>query len=151
GDHVAGFDTGLCRRTVCLRFRNQRAFRLLQTEAVGNIGRDRLNLDTDPATAHRALVLELGNDASHGRSRDRERNADAAAGRRVDRGIDAHHLAFGVEGRTTRVALVHGRVDLDEIVIGAVTDVAAAGRYDAGRHRAAESEGIADREYPIAD
>src|SRR5262245_55766771 len=30
-------------------------------------------------------------------------------------------------------------------------DVAAAGRDDAGRHRAAEAEGIADRQYPIAD
>ena len=87
----------------------------------------------------------------HGRCRNRERDADAAAGRRIDRGVDADHVAFGVERRTTRIALVHGRVDLDEIVIGTVADVAAHGRDDAGGHRAAEAEGIADREHPVAD
>ena len=87
----------------------------------------------------------------HGRCRDRERDADAAAGRRIDRGVDAHHFAVGVEGRTTGVALVHGRVDLDEIVIRTVADVAAAGRNDAGRDGAAEAERIADRQHPVAD
>ena len=56
-----------------------------------------------------------------------------------------------VEGRTAGIALVHGRVDLDEVVIGTVADVAAAGRDDAGGHGAAEAERIADREHPVAD
>ena len=42
-------------------------------------------------------------------------------------------------------------VGLDEIVIGAGIDVALAGRDDAGRHRAAEPERVADRDHPIAD
>src|SRR5690606_29120035 len=46
---------------------------------------------------------------------------------------------------------VHGRVDLDEVVIGAGADVAAARRDDAGRDRAAEAERIADGHDPVAD
>ena len=72
------------------------------------------------------LSLSWCDDALHGRRRDRERDADAAAGRRIDRGVDANDLAVGVEGRTARIALVHGRVDLDEVVIRTVADVAAA-------------------------
>src|SRR6202042_2952922 len=117
---VAGFDAGLRGRTVRLGFGNQRAFGLLQPEAAGNIGRNRLDLDPDPAAADRTLVLELGDYVLHGRCRDRERDADAAAGRRIDRGVDAHHFAFGIEGRATGVALVHRRVDLDKIIIRAV-------------------------------
>src|SRR6266478_5030217 len=150
-DHIARFNAGLGRRSVGLRFRNQSTLRLLEAEAVGDVGGDRLDLDADPATADGALVLELGNDILHGCCRDRERDADAAAGRRIDRGVDAHDLAFGVEGRATGVALVHGRVDLDEIVVRAAADVAAAGRDNAGGHRAAKAERIADREHPIAD
>src|SRR5438034_10879214 len=150
-DHVAGFNAGLGRRTVGLRFRHQRAFRFLEAEAVGDVGGDGLDLDADPAAADRALVLELGNYILDGRCRDRERDADAAAGRRIDRRVDAHHLAFGVEGRATGVALVHGRVDLDEIVVRTAADVAAAGRDDAGGHGAAEAERVTDREHPIAD
>src|SRR5258705_1296562 len=78
-DHVAGFDAGLGRRTIGLRFRNQRAFSLFEAEAVGDVGRDRLYLDADPAAADRALVLELGNHALDRGGRDRERDADAAA------------------------------------------------------------------------
>src|SRR5258706_670722 len=150
-DYVAGFDAGLGRRAIGLRFRNQSTLRLLQAKAVGDVGGDRLNLDADPAAADRALVLELGNHTFHGRCRDRDRDADDAAGRRIDRGVDTHALAFGVEGRATGVALVYGRVDLDEIVVRAAADVAAAGRDDAGGHRAAKAERIADREHPIAD
>ena len=69
-----GYDTGLRRRAVRLRFRNQCAFRLLQAEAVGDVGGDGLDLDADPAAADRALVLELGDDILHGRGRDRERD-----------------------------------------------------------------------------
>ena len=83
--------------------------------------------------------------------RDREGDADRAARRREDRGVDADHIAVDVEGRAAGIALVHRRVDLDEVVIGAGADVAAARRDDARRHRAAEAERIADREHPVAD
>src|SRR5207244_4406668 len=71
--------------------------------------------------------------------------------RRIDRGIDTHYLTRHVERRTAGVALVHGRVDLDEIVIRAVADVAARGRDDAGGHGAAEAEWVTDRQHPVAD
>ena len=74
-----------------------------------------------------------------------------AAGRREDRGVDADHVAVDVEGRAAGIAAVDRRVDLDEVVIGAGADVAAARRDDAGRHGAAEAERIADREHPVAD
>src|SRR6478735_2307634 len=150
-DDVAGFDAGLGRGAIGLRFGYQRAFRLLQAEAVGDVSRHRLDLDTDPAAADRALVLELGNHVLHRGSGNRERDADAAAGRRIDRGVDTHNLARGIERRATGLTLVHGRVDLDEVVIRAVTDVAAGSRDDAGRHRAAEAERVTNGEHPVAD
>ena len=47
-----------------LRLGDERAFRLLEAEAVGDVRRDRLDLDADPAAGHVAVVLELGDDAS---------------------------------------------------------------------------------------
>src|SRR5262249_257264 len=139
-DHVTRLDAGLGRRTVVLRFRNQRAFSLLHTEAARDISRDSLNLHADPAAADRALVLELGDHALHRGSGNRERDADAAAGRRVDGGVDAHHLTRHVERRATGIALVHGRVDLDEVVIRTVANVAAGGRDDAGGRGAPQAQ-----------
>ena len=83
--------------------------------------------------------------------RNREGDADVAARGREDRRVDADHLAVEVEGRAAGVAAVDRRVDLHEVVIGAGADVAAEGRDDAGRDRAAEAEGIADRDDPVAD
>ena len=57
---------------------------------------------------------------------------------------------FHVEQRAAGIALVDGRVGLDVVVVGAGLDVAAAGRDDAGRDRAAEAERVADRHHPIA-
>ena len=82
---------------------------------------------------------------------DRERDADRAAGGRIDRRVDADHVAVDVERRAAGIALVHRRVDLDEVVIRAGADVTATGRDDAGRDGAAEAERIADREHPVAD
>ena len=42
-----------------LRLRDQRALRLLQAEAVGDVLRHRLDLHADPAARHRAVILEL--------------------------------------------------------------------------------------------
>ena len=56
-----------------------------------------------------------------------------------------------VEHRTAGVAPVDRRVGLEEVVVGSGVDVAGAGGNDAGGHRAAEAEGIADRQHPVAD
>ena len=78
-------------------------------------------------------------------------DADAAARRREDRGIDADDIAVHVEQRTAGIAAIDRRVGLDEIVIGPGIDVAVARRDDARRHGRAEAEGIADRDHPVAD
>ena len=49
------------------------------------------------------------------------------------------------------IAPVDRRVDLQEPVIGAVADVAALGRDNAGGHGAAKAVRIADRHHPVAD
>ncbi len=59
--------------------------------------------------------------------RDREADADRAAGRRVDGGVDADDLAVHVEQRAAGVAPVDGGVGLDEVVVRSLVDVAAAG------------------------
>ena len=150
-DHVAGLDAGLDRGAVLLRLGDQRALVVLEVEAVGDLLGHRLDLHADPAARDRALVLELGDHGLHRLRRNREGDADRAAGRRIDRGVDADHAAVGVEGRATGVALVDRRVDLEEVVVGTRADVAAARRHDAGGHGAAETERIADREHPVAD
>ena len=104
-----------------------------------------------PAAVDRAAVLQLPTTLSAVVGRNGEGDADVAARRREDRGVDADHLAVEVEGRAAGIAAVHRRVDLDEVVVGAGADVAAAGRDDAGRDRAAEAERIADRDHPVAD
>ena len=65
-----------------------------QAQAVGDLVGDRLDLHADPAARDRALVLQRGDDRLGGLGRDGEADADAAAGRREDRGVDADDLAF---------------------------------------------------------
>src|SRR3954451_24473129 len=81
----------------------------------------------------------------------RETDPDRAARRRVDRGIDPDHRGVEVEGRSAGIAAVDRRVDLDVVVVRSLVDVAPDRRNDAGGHRAAEPERIADRDDPVAD
>ena len=150
-DGVAAPDAGLGGRAVPGRVGDQRSPRVLETDAVGDLLRDRLDLHADEAARHLAVVAQIGHDPLGDMGRDRESDADIAAGRRSDGGVDPDHLALEVEGRTSRIAAVHGRVDLDEIVIGTGADVAPVRGDDPGRHRPAEAERIADRHDPVAD
>src|SRR5205814_8254460 len=111
--------------------------------------RDALDRDPEPAARHLAVLLELGDDALAGVRRHREADPDRAARGRVDRGVDADHLARQVEGRPARIAAVDRRVELDEIVVRALVDVAAQRRDDPRRDRAAEAERAADRHDPL--
>ena len=47
--------------------------------------------------------------------------------------------------------MVHGRVDLDEVVIGTGADVATHRGNDTGGHGAAKPERVADSHHPVAD
>ena len=95
--------------------------------------------------------MQLIDHRERGLRRHREADADRAARRRDDRGVDADHLAVEVEQRSARIAAIDGGVGLDVVVVGAGIDVAVARRHDAGRHRAAEAERIADRDHPFAE
>ena len=117
----------------------------------GNVLVDRLDLHAEPAAIDGAAGHQVLDDVLGGRGGDGEGDADIAARRREDGGVDADHFAIEVEGRAAGIAVVHGSVDLDEVVIRAGADVAAARRDDARRHRAAEAERIADRDHPVAD
>src|SRR6202051_3878636 len=108
-------------------------------------------LHAEPAARDVALVLELGDDELRRSGWNVEADADRPARRREDRGVHADHVAVHVESRTAGIALVDRRVDLDVVVIGPRADIAAAGGDDAGRHGAAEAEGIADTDQPVAD
>ena len=100
---------------------------------------------------HLAEAAQLLDDRHGDLGGHRKADADRAAGRRHDRGVDADHLAVDVEERAAGIAAVDGGVGLDVVVVGAGIDVAVERRDDAGRHRAAEAERVADREHPVAD
>src|SRR5205085_9459099 len=124
GDDIARLQAGLRRRTAALHVVNQRAFGVAHPKALGDGLVDRLDLHADPAALDIALVLETGHHGLHRVGRDAEADADRAAGRRIDRGVDRNHLAVGVERRAAGIALVDRRVDLDEVVVGTGADVA---------------------------
>ena len=125
--------------------------RLVETETFGKLGRHRLDAHADPAALGLAELDELIDGALHDGRRNGEAETDRAAGRRDDRRVHADHIAVHVEQRPARITPVDGGVGLDEIVIRPRRDVAVAGRDDAGRHRAAEPERVADRHHPVAD
>ena len=83
--------------------------------------------------------------------RNGEADADRAAARREDRGVDADHLPAHVERRTARIAAIDRRVDLQEIVVGTGLDIAPARGNNSRCDRPAEAEGISDRHDPVAD
>ncbi len=81
-----------------------------------------------------------------------EADAHAAAGARIDRRIDAHEPAPGVDQRAAGIAGVDGGVGLNEEPVVVDADVGARQRRDdALRHALADAEGIAERDDEIAD
>src|SRR5713226_3300384 len=151
GNDVACLNAGFCCRSILLRISHQRALRLLQTHALGDILGYRLNLNTDPTAADASVVLQLGDHVLYSHCRDRKCDADAAAGWRIDRRVYANNLALHIESRTTRIALVNGGVDLNEIVVRTASDVTAAGRNDTGGYGTTQAKRVADCKYPITD
>src|SRR5215467_1646792 len=112
--------------------------RRLDVEAVGDIVGDLLDAHAKPAAARLAELAELVDNRNRGLGRHREPDADRAARRRDDRGVDSDDLAFEIEQRTARIAPIDGGVGLDVIVIRARIDVAVARRHDASRHGTAK-------------
>src|SRR3546814_10435035 len=78
--------------------------------------------------------------------------ADAAAGRRKNRIVDADNPAIHVEHGTARIAAVDRSVGLQVAVISpAGAGVAVDSRDDTRGHRASQPERIADGDHPISD
>ena len=67
---------------------------------------------------------------------------------RKDRRVHTDNLTIEVEGWSTGIALVDRGINLNEIVIGAGTEVTTTGRYDARCNRSAQTERIANRNPP---
>ena len=151
-DHVTRLDAGRQRRAVRCDLGDQGARGSQPSDMLSaSSSRHRLDLHSEQAALDPPLVLQLG-DHRLGQARgDGEAKADAAAGRREDRGVDADDLAVHVEQRAARVAAVDGGVGLDVVVERTGVDVAAARRHDAGGHGAAQAERIADRHHRLAD
>src|SRR5260370_42094912 len=118
---------------------------------MGDIRRNRLNLDAIPPPRHQAAFLELLHDALDDVAGHSKADANAAARGRKDRGVDAHHLAVDIEGRTPGIAVIDRSIDLQEVVIRTRADVASPRRGDARRDGPAETAGTADRAHPIPD
>src|SRR5499427_3555480 len=149
-DNVTSNDASLCGGAASLGLIDDGTFGLLHAEAVRNIRGHRLYAYANPPAGHVAVILQLRHHHLCGVGWDIETDAHRAPRRRVDRGVDADDVAVDVEGRSAGVAFVDRGVDLDEVVIRTGPDVAAACRNDAGRHRVAEAEWIADRNHPVA-
>src|SRR5690606_16553308 len=148
---IAGFEPRLRRRAVGDDARDQRTLRFLEAKAFRDLIGHALDLHAEPAAPGRAVFLQLLDDAARQFRRYREANADAAARRRQDRGVDADDLAVHVDERTAGIAAVDRGVGLDVVVIRSRTDIAAARRNDARGDGAAETQRVADRHHPVAD
>src|SRR5262245_21811903 len=81
GDHVASNDARFARWTIGLRLSDDRAFGLFQAKAVGDVSRNRLDLDAQPGAINAAMLLELANHHLGGRCRNIEANPDRTTGR----------------------------------------------------------------------
>jgi hypothetical protein len=122
-----------------------------EAEALGDLGGHLLDAHAEPAAPRLAEFAQLRDDRPGGIGRHREGDADIAAGLREDRRVDADDVAGHVEQGAAGIAAVNGGIGLDVIVEGTGLDVAVLGRDDAGRHRAAEAERVADGHHRLAD
>ena len=96
------------------------------------------------------MGLQLRHHFVNGGGRDREADADAAAGGREDHRIHSDDLSAQVERRPAGIAAVDGSVDLDEVRIRTITHIATDGGDDARGHRIGQAERIADGHHPVA-
>ena len=138
-------------RTALRDIRHQGAHGLLEPQPLGQVLGHRLNAHAQPAAARLTIFHQLRHHLFRQVGGNGETDAHRTAGRRQDGGVHTHDLALHVEQRAAGIALVDGRVRLDEIVVGTGIDVAVAGRNDAQCHGSAQPERIADRQHPVAD
>ena len=107
-DHVAGLDAGGLGRALVVDAGDQRAVRRLDAEAFGDLVGHLLDAHAEPAAPRLAELAQLVDHRHRGLRRHRKADADRAAGRRDDRGIDADDLAVEIEQRPARIAAIDG-------------------------------------------
>ena len=100
-----------------------------------------------------AAADELVHDVLRHVGGDGEADPDVAARGREDLRVDADQLAARVDERAAGVALVDGRVGLEEVLEAAVADArrASLGADDAHGDGLADAERVADGERDVAD
>src|SRR5581483_4148654 len=150
-DDIARLDAARLGRALVVDAGNQRAVRRLDAQAFGNVVGDLLDANAEPAAPRLAVLAKLVEHGQRGIGRHGKTDADRAAGRRDDRRVDADDFAVEIEQRATGIAAVDGGVGLNVVVVRTRLDVAVARRNNAGGHRAAETERIADGDDPFAE
>ena len=148
---VAHLNPGAIGRAVLHDAADQHAADVLERERPGDLRGDVLRLEPQPAARHGPVPDDLLEHGAGERYRDRETDAERAPRLGEDGAVDADQVAGGVHQRTAGVAGVDRGIGLDEVLEAVDAEMVAAERADdAERHRAAEAEGIADREHEIA-
>ena len=112
-DHVAGLDAGGLGRALVVDARHQRAARRLDAEAVGDVVGDLLDAHAEPAAPGLAVLPQLIEHRHRGVGRHGKADADRAARRRDDRGIDADDFTVEIEQRAAGIAAIDGGVGLN--------------------------------------
>ena len=142
----------LLRRRALLDAQHDRAFGHRHAELLRRLRREVLRLDAEPPAPHLAEVQDLVDHRARHVGRHREADADVAARRPDDRGVDADQLAAQVDERAAGVAGVDRGVGLDELLVAVGADPAAPERADdAGGDRLPDAERVADRDHEVAD
>ena len=77
---------------------------------------DRLDLDTQPAAVDLAVILEVRHDIDNQIRGHRKADPDRTAAGRKDGRVHADDFTCHVKERPARIAAVHRRIGLDEIV-----------------------------------
>ena len=151
-DDIADPETGPVGRTAGMDLAHNAAARPVETERLGQVVVDRLQLRAEPGPLDMAAIARRGDDALDHVGGNGKADADAAAALRIDGAVDADKPAIHRHQRAARIAGIDGRIGLDEELIVGHADMGARQRRDdAAGHRLAHAEGIADGENQIAD
>src|SRR5580704_11457548 len=109
-DDVARLDATGLGRALVVHAGYQRAVRRLDAQALGNIVSDLLDTHAEPTAPGLAELPKLIEHRHRGVGRHGEADADRAARRRDDRGVDADDFAIEIEQRAAGIAAIDGGV-----------------------------------------
>ena len=148
---VARFDASAGRSLARLHHLNDLAAIAGQAKRGCQVVRYRLDLDTQIATLDLHTANQLVDNRLGRFGRNGKADADAAAGRRNDGIVDADHITLHVEQRTAGIASVDAGIRLEVAIICAAPGVTQNTRDDTARDGTAKTEGVADRDDPVAN